>query len=492
MAAGKGKGLVSDTSVSTNAMKVYKKLQQEGFDVTFNKNIESEEGGYDNKPQILSTNNKPVVTIKLKKENNSEGIKYQDSGIPKVTFLNSNKLSKDADAKDLQNLDLFMFQRDSDTDTSAADTNYYPNDFFSFTEFSNQVTTRWGSSLEIPKGVTVHHKPNKIVYAIFNDFIKNQNVQIGIDFKIPQLNSLIFEDNPTRESTGFAYEASMGDGILRIHTNNMNAQVLRTTAISHIKANVNYFKARDSLGQYQDELRDMDDMLAIGGWTEAQKLRLQKKITKLEAKVDEAHDTWYNTLLISHNVDAPQLIDDFQTQKVDELGSRIFPTNATRFYVENKHKAQQIIYHEMGHHIHQQFGVINRDMSKTLGTAQGTYDRLNSPYIEKLLNVLNKASRVKDEGVDANADGYSTSLKYISTYSLDDIGSNTDGLHEWFSESFSYWAMEHYQGVAPLGTSAEVLDPAFIKIIESVKEKGLDITTNRQLELIMETSYGKK
>ena len=83
-------------------------------------------------------------------------------------------------------------------------------------------------------------------------------------------------------------------------------------------------------------------------------------------------------------------------------------------------------------------------------------------------------------------------MKYISTYSLDDIGSNTDGLHEWFSESFSYWAMEHYQGVAPLGTSAEVLDPAFIKIIESVKEKGLDITTNRQLELIMETSYGKK
>ena len=62
-AARRGLDFVSDDSVSEGALAVYRALERKGFTVKFNKNIEKEASGFEGKPQTLSTDGLPVVTV---------------------------------------------------------------------------------------------------------------------------------------------------------------------------------------------------------------------------------------------------------------------------------------------------------------------------------------------------------------------------------------------------------------------------------------------
>ena len=94
------------------------------------------------------------------------------------------------------------------------------------------------------------------------------------------------------------------------------------------------------------------------------------------------------------------------------------------------------MYHEFGHHIHQQYGV-------------NSIASLKKPKVEQILDRI------------VNGIGLSN-VKHLSLYSQTHI-------QEWFAENYAYWIMAKQEGVAPLGKPEEVLDPSFISLMREIK-----------------------
>lgn len=120
------------------------------------------------------------------------------------------------------------------------------------------------------------------------------------------------------------------------------------------------------------------------------------------------------------------------------------PNNADWYYSEIRHRILSMLYHEYGHHIHQQYAV-NKAAD------------LKRPQLEALMSLGSKKPR-----------------KHLSIYSK-------SRPEEWFAESFSYWAMDKYEGVAPLGKSENVLDPLFISIMNNVVSKAVGLEKSGKL-----------
>ena len=132
--------------------------------------------------------------------------------------------------------------------------------------------------------------------------------------------------------------------------------------------------------------------------------------------------------------DADKAVSDYMMQGIQ-------PPNIIEFYGTAEQRAIAIMYHEFGHHIHQQYGV--KDANK-----------LFNPDIEGLILWW--------------------STRYSMTHLTEYSGVNRPraiGL-EWFAENHAYWAMDKYEGVAPLGKSEEVLDSFFIFLMDII-EKGV-------------------
>lgn len=93
------------------------------------------------------------------------------------------------------------------------------------------------------------------------------------------------------------------------------------------------------------------------------------------------------------------------------------------------------LYHEMGHHL---------------------VNYYKNPY--------NKVSTLKKiiKGIDPEQDAPKTRSIRASK--------NAD---EWFAENFSYWAMNKYQGEAPIGPPRTVLDVRFMQLIRQILDKSL-------------------
>jgi hypothetical protein len=117
------------------------------------------------------------------------------------------------------------------------------------------------------------------------------------------------------------------------------------------------------------------------------------------------------------------------------------PKNIVEFYDTAEQRAKAIMYHEFGHHIHQQYGVKNKD-------------KLISPDIEQLMLWWRTHF----------------SVRHLTKYS--EVNRPRAILLEWFAESHAYWSMDKYEGVAPLGKSEKVLDPFFIFLM-GMMEKGI-------------------
>jgi hypothetical protein len=282
----------------------------------------------------------------------------------------------------------------------------------------------------------------------------------------------------------------MSDGVLYLNTGYFNNSVFRDTKKSQLYAATLTEKAANKLILMDDELHGWNFRL---GFLEGDSIEYQKLAEQIE-KYKEiralALREWGEANLDELNVSYQTYIDAYKAKDVDAKGDLAIPEHMSSYYKLNKHKLRATLYHEAGHHLHQQFGLTDNRIAKTKANAQKMHTAVVNPYIEKILFELVERTRTTANTSKGIGKGYTTSLKHISNYSL--AGIDEGMMHEWFSESFAYWAMENYEGVAPLGPAKEVLDPAFMEIINNIKEKGLDVTTNKQLELKIKTNYDNR
>jgi len=89
-AKSRGLDLVSDESVTENAFNVYKRLEKEGYDVSYNKNVKETTNARGDKT-FVSTDKNPVVTIKTKRK--KEVTSFEEASTPEEvdTFLKQNQ-----------------------------------------------------------------------------------------------------------------------------------------------------------------------------------------------------------------------------------------------------------------------------------------------------------------------------------------------------------------------------------------------------------------
>ena len=185
--------------------------------------------------------------------------------------------------------------------------------------------------------------------------------------------------------------------------------------------------------------------------TEAQATRLEqiaeriKVLSNESAQIDKAYG--YSD---EHYIEMSELRDEhskiahfkkFNAEKAiaDYLMFGEQPRNIIEYYNTAEQRAMAIMYHEFGHHIHQQYGVTSKE-------------KLIAPDIEQLLVWWRTRH----------------SVRHITKYS--EVQGPKSILVEWFAENHAYWAMEKYEGIAPLGKSEKVLDPFFIFLMDTINK----------------------
>jgi len=428
-----------------------------------------------------TTKNKAAMPTK--KTKTLEGKQQQKSvftRFPRISdmFEGNKKLQLAASDEHINSLSRYML------DNREGDINKYPVEFFAFTEGNFHISNRTTEVNKITFGVTVHQDPSEAVYDIINRHIQTRDIQLGKDFRIPRLRAVVF-DSETEE-----YDGAMSDGVLYVNTGYFNNGVFRDTKKSQLYAATLAEKAANAVILMDDDLHGWNLKLDGLDVDSIEYRELSEQIEKYEEIRALALGEWGEANLDELNVSYQTYIDAYKAKDVDAKGDLALPEHMSSYYKLNKHKLQATLYHEEGHHLHQQFGLTDNRIAKTKANAKKMNTEVVNPYIEKILFDLAERTRTTANASGGIGKGYTTSLKRISNYSL--AGIDEGMMHEWFSESFAYWAMENYEGVAPLGPAKEVLDPAFMEIINSIKEKGLDVTTNKQLELKLKTNYDNR
>ncbi len=411
--------------------------------------------------------------------NISRGLKEDESNPPDMgvskDLKNSRKARKVAFPNDAEFLSLNKYIR-------AAIDGYAIDDF-------SVGNNKYRGSKHTRDGVTVTVMPSKLIFDLVSDFIRRAPGNIAKDFSIPQLRALVFDSSDSMNAG-----ASMGDGILHIAADHYNklpsiqtklsaSEVDRLTAEIIVEQSKLYEERdaiRISITTYKKEFLVKSNNASQEERAKTKFTTANKEYELITKRLNHLHDSLMELLTVREFANVPNIIEDFKNGAVDEFGLSTLPFDTRAYYNNIRHRFLTALYHEMGHHIHQQYGVTTkRDYAE--GDTYDTADRVNARYrkppIEKILKTLSDMY-VRESQDENHPEGYSLSgLKYISEYSLHKAAtkSGRSGLLEWFSENFSYWAMEKYEGVAPLGPSNKVLDEQFISIMESIYRKGSDV-----------------
>jgi len=402
----------------------------------------------------------------------SKGLKEDEANPPDMgvskDLKNSGKDRKVAFPSDAEFLSLNEYIR-------AAIDGYAVDDF-------SVGSNKYKGSQHTRDGVTTTVMPSKLIFDLVNAFMRGTSGRISTDFSIPNLRALVFDSSDSMDAG-----ASMGDGILHIASDHYNKLPGIQTKLSVSEIDRLTAEIIVSLGKLTEERAVIKKEFLVKYNNASQEERATpefktaaneyKLITK---RAHQLQSSIEDLLRVREFANVPNIIKGVKEGAVDEFGLSSLPFDTRAYYNNIRHRFLTALYHEMGHHIHQQYGVTtNRDYAE--GDTYDTADRVNVRYrrppIEGILKTL--AGMYVRESQDVNnPEGYSLSgLKYISEYSLHKASTKNGrpGLLEWFAENFSYWAMEKYEGVAPLGPSNKVLDEQFMSIIESVYKKGSDV-----------------
>lgn len=214
--------------------------------------------------------------------------------------------------------------------------------------------------------------------------------------------------------------ASMGDAILRVQTK--------------------FFTENATVANQSASLKKLADMKAKAAAKKAQYFEMKTEWTEKYAAWSyserAAFSKEYNKVINSYNRYNRQLQElEYRQGKSgavskwkvgDDLKKR--PHNAFEYFPAGEDGIKNTVFHEFGHHVHQQFRV---------GTEWG----YKNPVLEKVVDKL-----------------WTNHKRVAATRYSDKIGSEGK---EWFAESFSLYYMGR----------KELLDPMFIKLMESL-EKG--------------------
>jgi|6_EtaG_2_1085325.scaffolds.fasta_scaffold36831_1 hypothetical protein len=294
------------------------------------------------------------------------------------------------------------------------DTKFYPPKATNeeFDEAESYREKLWGSFDSDLNIDTLNEKVFPVILSWVN-IVNN----ISSRLKIPAIRTV---RNTTADSQREApsLAASMGDGTMSISSLHFNK----------------LFEAGNELTEAQ--LKRLD--------------RIEARIKELSNESAQIDST--GGYSFAHYIEMSELRDEHSKiavfKKFDTISTvtaykrlRTQPNGVADFYDTAEQRVKAIMYHEFGHHIHQQYGVTNKK-------------KLISPDIEQLL--LWWRTRFD--------------VRHLTKYS--EVHRGRSVLTEWFAENHAYWSMDKYEGIAPLGKSEKVLDPFFIFLM-GMMEKGI-------------------
>jgi len=334
-------------------------------------------------------------------------------------------------------------------------------------DITTDMGYRYGDVGDVPI-IDMATDPIKYIFDITDNFARTKATKISADFSIPYIRSITFSDRATVGGS-----ASMGDGRLSIAADQYNKILLsrtKLTAEQLKRTRAEILRVAYQLGQDKEKLDSIYGGAIDLANASKEEWRAFQESRRIKKRINQLGNYLQEVMQALPVASVDNIIRDVKAGKVDEFGLNSFPVSTAQYYKKLHHRYLTTLYHEMGHHIHQQYGVISDNEAKN--GWQSISRRYYSPPIEKVLSIIAQETVYQDSQDINGVDGHMTSLKHISTYSLSKLDKKT--LLEWFAENFSYWAMDKYEGVAPLGSSERVLDPQFIIIMINIHKKGSD------------------
>lgn len=216
-----------------------------------------------------------------------------------------------------------------------------------------------------------------------------------------------------KSGAGRGSAASMGDGVLNVNLTHFEKYAIKASdpkASAKLKAlNIKIETAKTEIAIYRKEI---DELKAAGAsWGEYREVSL-----KLNKKIDS-----HNRYARQYDNAVPSVLKPSKWNVGDDLQNR--PHTAKSYYSDNEDYLRSTVYHEMGHHIHQQFKV------KSIADYR-------SPPLETVLAKLFRTKRTV------------TPTKYAG-----------QDWAEWFAENFSLYHMGQ----------TKLVDPILIQLLESME-----------------------
>ena len=261
------------------------------------------------------------------------------------------------------------------------------------------------------KGVTADSLAPQ-AYKLISDYFLRTN-KLAKKLGIPGLRGLVFlSPDVQRERT--ATEAAMGDGVLNLTDFFVN-KLFEEPDLS------------EAMVEKRDNIHDR-----INNWVAQAKKKKEMGMDPSYEYGQASQLAFEWSKVAPYRADrnrAPETVPNYKEN--GEVAG-----NVDMYYTKPEHIMMATMYHEFGHHIHQQYGV---NSSKDFW----------NPKVEQILDRI------------SNQIGLSN-VKHLSKYSQTHI-------KEWFAENYAYWIMAKQEGVAPLGKPEEVLDPSFISLMREIK-----------------------
>ena len=251
-------------------------------------------------------------------------------------------------------------------------------------------------------------------------------------FNVPMIRGIKGSKNSRR------YLANMGDGVM-----GMQVQFAKETAKNIGDAKIKEARMK-KINEEMDKLLKEETQLAVkidniyksrgtSGFNEFRRsdatIAEIREVSELLKKKSRITDKWYDLKFLSKD----ELYTELSVWKRgDNLKNR--PFSAKAFEDNNVDQFRATFYHELGHHIHQQYKIKDIRTNPVSGT-QPAWTQVNRPLEDR----LNKVKNIKEH----SPSGYGTT--------------NTK---EWFVENFSLY----YRG------KEELVAPEFLKILQEIKD----------------------
>ena len=251
-------------------------------------------------------------------------------------------------------------------------------------------------------------------------------------FNVPMIRGIKGSKNSRR------YLANMGDGVM-----GMQVQFAKETAKNIGDAKIKEARMK-KINEEMDKLLKEETQLAVkidniyksrgtSGFNEFRRsdatIAEIREVSELLKKKSRITDKWYDLKFLSKD----ELYTELSVWKRgDNLKNR--PFSAKAFEDNNVDQFRATFYHELGHHIHQQYKIKDIRTNPVSGT-EPAWTQVNRPLEDR----LNKVKGIKEH----SPSGYGTT--------------NTK---EWFVENFSLY----YRG------KEELVAPEFLKILQEIKD----------------------